>query len=258
MEVEAIKKILESHKKWLIGDGGKCANLAYANLKDVNLAYANLAYANLTGTNFAGANLAGAYLAGANLANADLTGANLIRATLVEANLAGAKLIGTYLDEANLTSAHFTEANLTHANLTYANLACADLRGANLKEINFAYAHLAAAKNISYIPFACPSDGAFIGWKKANEKIIKLQILEDSKRVSATTRKCRCNKAYVMEIQDIDGNKLEDTEISSNYDSGFVYRVGEIVEVKDFYEDRWRECSAGIHFFANRQDAVDY
>ena len=34
--------------------------------------------------------------------------------------------------------------------------------------------------------------------------------------------------------------------------------TGEIVEVGDFNEDRFVECGAGIHFFINRQDAVNY
>lgn len=40
----------------------------------------------------------------------------------------------------------------------YANLGGADLRGANLGG-----ADLRDAKEIPFIPFACPSDGAFIG-----------------------------------------------------------------------------------------------
>lgn len=36
------------------------------------------------------------------------------------------------------------------------------------------------------------------------------------------------------------------------------YRIGEIVEELNFNEDRWNECSEGIHFFINRQEAVEY
>jgi hypothetical protein len=34
--------------------------------------------------------------------------------------------------------------------------------------------------------------------------------------------------------------------------------VGETIEVKDFDDDRWNECSAGIHFFITRKEAVEY
>ena len=85
-----------------------------------------------------------------------------------------------------------------------------------------------------------------------------LEIPEDAKRLSATGRKCRCDKAKVLEIQNIDGTASGLTEIESDHDSNFIYRVGEIVSVDDFDEDRWNECSTGIHFFINRQEAVNY
>lgn len=44
----------------------------------------------------------------------------------------------------------------------------------------------------------------------------------------------------------------------SKHDSSFVYRIGETVEVTDFDQNRWNECSTGIHFFMNREDAVKY
>ena len=47
-------------------------------------------------------------------------------------------------------------------------------------------------------------------------------------------------------------------EVRSNYNSAFVYKVGDIVSVDNFDEDRFNECSTGIHFFINFQEAVDY
>lgn len=46
--------------------------------------------------------------------------------------------------------------------------------------------------------------------------------------------------------------------MSSWYDVEFVYRVGEIVKVQDFCEDRFAECAQGIHFFIDREEAVNY
>ena len=85
-----------------------------------------------------------------------------------------------------------------------------------------------------------------------------LEITEDAKRSSATSRKCRCNKAKVLGIYDIDHNLTNLNSISSDYDKNFIYNVGEIVEVSNFDEDRWNECSTGIHFFINFQEAVEY
>ena len=130
---------------------------------------------------------------------------------------------------------------------------CANLAGANLADVS-----LVVAKNVPFIPLACPDSGSFIAYKRASNYIIKLQIPEDAKRFSATGRKCRCDKAEVLEIQNLDGTLADITKIKSNFDETFIYEVGKIVSVDNFDEDRWNECSTGIHFFVNRQEAVQY
>ena len=152
--------------------------------------------------------------------------------------------------EALKGGANLYEANLRGANLRGANLRGADLRGANLYEAN-----LYEAKG-TYM--ACPTDGSFIGWKKASGYIVKLQIPEDARRSSAGGEKCRCDKAYVVEIQNADGTKADIETIHSNHDANFVYTVGATVEVSDFDGDRWNECAPGIHFFIDRRAAVEY
>ena len=129
----------------------------------------------------------------------------------------------------------------------------ADLRGADLRG-----ADLYGAKNVPFVPYACPDFGMFIGFKKASGYIVVLEIPEDAKRLSATGRKCRCDRAKVLSIQNIDGSEAGIKEVRSDYDVRFVYKVGEIVKVDNFNEDRWNECSEGIHFFINRQEAVEY
>ena len=86
---------------------------------------------------------------------------------------------------------------------------------------------------------------------------MKLEIPEDAKRSSATTRKCRCSKAKVISITGIKSGK-EYEEAFSKYNNKFVYRVGETVVPDSFDEDRWNECSHGIHFFITKQEAIDY
>ena len=130
-----------------------------------------------------------------------------------------------------------------------ANLSDADLRGAKANERTAMY-HL-----------ACPEEGAFIGFKKCDGAeecvLVKLEIPEDAKRSSATTRKCRCSKAKVISITGIKSGK-EYEEAFSQHDKKFVYRVGETVVPDSFDEDRWNECSKGIHFFITKQEAIDY
>ncbi len=187
----------------------------------------------------------GANLSGANLRGADLHGADLYGADLREADLHGA----------DLREADLRGADLYGANLREADLRGADLRGANLREANPRGADLREAIG-TYM--ACPTDGSFIGWKKASEYIVKLQIPEDARRSSAGGEKCRCDKAYVVEIQNADGTKADIETVHSNHDANFVYTVGATVEVSDFDGDRWNECAPGIHFFIDRRAAVEY
>lgn len=218
-----IKIVLEKHAKWLRGeDGGERANLCNADLRSANLRNANLSSANLFN---------------ADLRNADLRGANLFNV--------------------NLGSADLFNADLRGANLFYANIFNADLRDANLS----------GAKNTdkitwnahtAFYPLQCPETGSFIGYKNSHGKIVMLEICADAKRSSATSRQCRCNKAKVLGITNMDGSESELTEVASDYDKDFIYRVGETIEVPDFNENRWDECAAGIHFFITREEAMKY
>ena len=180
------------------------------------------------------------------------------RANLSRANLSGAYLSGANLYGANLYGANLSRANLSRANLYGANLSRANLYGANLSGAYLYGANLSGAENVPFIPYACPDFGIFIGFKKAHGHIVVLEIPEDARRLSATGRKCRCDKAKVLQIQNLDGTESGLIEIASDYTNKFIYRVGEVVSVPDFNEDRWNECSQGIHFFINRQEAVNY
>ena len=219
---EELKTILENHKHWLYEDcegwENMRANLSYADLRGANLSYANLRDANFS--------------------------------------------------YADLSYADLSYADLRGADLRDANFSYAKLRGADLRDANFSYANLSYAKNLPYIPMVCPEEGKFIGWKKAEvqgeEKnhyrkvIVELEIPASAKRSSATSRKCRCNKAKVLEIYNLDGTVAKERKCHSNYDNDFIYEVGKTVKVDDFNEDRWKECAQGIHFFINRQEAINY
>ena len=172
-----------------------------------------------------------------------------------EANLRGANLCGADLRRANLRRADLCGADLYEANLRRANLCGADLCEANLRRANLCGADLCEAKG-AYM--ACPTDGSFIGWKKTSGYVVKLQIPEDARRSSAGGEKCRCDKAYVAEIQNADGTKADIEAIHSNHDNNFVYTVGATVEVPNFDDCRWNECAPGIHFFIDRRAAVEY
>ena len=123
---------------------------------------------------------------------------------------------------------------------------------------NLSGANLSGAKNLNF-PIACPEEGSFIGFKKCQDgKIVELEIPVEALRCSASGRKCRCSKAKVLSITNIDGTDANVGMAISKYDRNFIYKVGETIEVPNFDTDRWNECSTGIHFFITRQEAVDY
>ena len=225
MTKKEFKRILRLHTMWLNSEeGGVRADLNHAELFDtilinVNLNHAELNYSNLSYTN----------LNGANLNHANLIGANLIGANLNNANLSNANLIG-------------------------ANLNGTCLNGANLNGINY-------NEQTAFFALQCPEDGAFIGYKKCDQYIIKLEITESAKRLSTTNRECRASEVLVLDIQNPDGTKSGLTEYlyDDNYTSdGTMYRVGEITKPDSFDNNRWNECSNGIHFFITFQEAVNY
>lgn len=252
MTQKELNKVLEKHQHWLRKD---CKG--WENMRAV------LDCENLDGLDFRGAMLDKAFfdyasLNKAHLSGASLNGASLYNASLNGAYLGGASLNGTSFVRASLIGASLNNASLDKACFNNACLNGASFAGASLNDTSFCEASLNNVINFPFIPFACPDTGSFIGWKKTEGKIIKLEIPADAKRCSAASSKCRCDKAKVLEIQEINGSISDITKISSDYDINFIYEVGKIVFVENFCEDRWQECSPGIHFFVNRQSAVEY
>ena len=216
---EELYEVLKNHERWLTTDGKEGER-------------ADLRFTDLSVFDLVNANLKGADLSCACLNCANLEGANLSHADLFFAELSGADLHG-------------------------ANLTCADLEGVDLGAANFAKINLSNVKNLN-IPLACPSEGSFIGWKTACCYIIKLEIPEDAKRSSGISTMCRCNKAKVLAIENKDGTPTDVTEVHSDYDKNFIYKVGETVSVDDFDNNRFNECTHGIHFYMDRDSAASY
>ena len=239
-------------KDCVINAVSKGAYLGDADLHDADLHGADLHDADLHG-----AYLRGADLHGADLHGAYLRGADLGYAYLGDADLGDADLHGAYLRGANLRGANLHDANLGYADLGDADLGDADLGYAYLGDADLHDAYLRGAKNIPFIPFACPSDGEFIGWKKVSGKLVRLLIPSDARRSSATSNKCRCDKAKVLEITYLDGSNPIESITNFNY-AVTKYVVGEMVFPDSFDENRWDECSHGIHFFINKQEAINY
>ena len=162
---------------------------------------------------------------------------------------------GAYLSDADLRGADLRGANLRGANLSGANLSDADLRDANLSGAYLSDAYLSDAY-LSDIEKArmsiVPQEGSFVGWKKAGEHIVKLLIPAESRRSNATGRKCR---AEFVEVLDVDG---ADVAVTSQHGPRTEYRKGTTVHADKWDDDRWSECSHGIHFWLTREEAEDW
>jgi uncharacterized protein YjbI with pentapeptide repeats len=220
MNKKQLQDVLESHRLWLAGGDGECADLYGTDLNGADLYGADLRRANFRGANLSGANLGCANLYGADLSYASLSCVNFSYAVLHDVNLSGATICG-------------------------ANFCGADLRGAKISDVKY-------NENTAFFALQCPEEGSFIGWKKCRSNVlVKLLIPEDAKRSSATSRKCRASKAIVLEV--IGAEK----GFSTN-DGKFVYEVGKEVFSDSFDEDRWNACSHGIHFFITRKEAENY
>ena len=133
----------------------------------------------------------------------------------------------------------YGELGGSRADLSRANLSGADLSGATGLELALAMA--------SHLP-----EGQFIGWKKCKGGVIvKLRIPEAAKRSHGASRKCRAEYADVLEVFG--------AEVGiSEHDGKTEYRAGKRVYCHQWDDDRWYECSGGIHFFITRVEAENY
>lgn len=250
MTTDQLKKILENHKRWLRGDGGERADLSGENLRHAHLEGAELSRADLRNADIRGANLTGANLAEADLSSSFLWNAILRNTDLRRANLKGADLEFADLSHSCLKRASLREACLRGVCFQWADLQGADLTKSDLQRANLE--HVLFDEYTSFYALQCPEEGAFIGWKKCeNGVLVKLLITDDAKRSSATSRMCRASKAIVLDVIGSDKG-------ISTIDTDFIYEVGKEMIPDSFDDDRWRECSHGIHFFITKAEAEKY
>ena len=174
-------------------------------------------------------------------------------------------------DNAKLQHTKFSDCDFSGSSFVNADLFSADLRACNLSDTNcdgtnFFAALLWEAKldNIlttdktKFFRNYCPEEGYIFGYKKCfNERMVQLLIPKDAKRCSSTTNACRCDKARVVAITDV--NKKESyKEAMSFVDPNFIYRLGEMVYADSYNDDRWHDSSHGIHFWMSFEEALGY
>ena len=185
---------------------------------------------------------------GVEFRNVDFNSTTFRDAVLRNCIFINCRFVGANFDNADLRSSQFYNCVFDDT----------DMREADLRKVKFQKCNtdgiIANPGTAGFWP-VCPVEGSFIGWKWADDCLVKLRIPEDARRSSGTSRKCRCDKAEVLEITK-DGEPVEVT--FSDHDYTFMYRVGKIVEEPKYDPDRWKTCAPGIHFFMTKEEAENY
>ncbi len=202
-----------------------------------------------------------------DLSNEDLSNLMLSNIIFRNANLSNTVIKYSVLNGSDLSGANLSNAVFIGSHLKSVNLRKSNLRGAVFCSTDISSALIDTNTIDKYFPSICPSEGEFIGWKKAvimedavtfHRVIVKLLIPKDARRSSAFGRKCRCDKAKVLSIETLDGLETNMDTAFSAYNGVFAYEIGKEVSVDNFDEDRSHECAPGIHFFMTREEAVEY
>ncbi len=156
-----------------------------------------------------------------------------------------------------------SELCLTHSRFNAINCKFVKVRYSEINALN------STAKYVSYsncsdelipeaYPTACPLKGEFTAYKWVEGYIIKLLIPEDAKRSSAFGFKCRASYAKVLDIYEPKQKQLHLDKIINTNRHLTKYEVGKFVYPDKFDVNRFAECSNGIHFFLNEEDAINY
>jgi hypothetical protein len=254
-----VNEYVKKHEEWVrTGGDGFTIPCEFVGVKFNDIWFGETL---LTGSIFTRCELLHCCFAGADLGNASFAGS-----LIVDCDFSSAKLTAADFSNAKVHGSDFSGARLR-----YASCLGTEFEWCNFREADFTNAHLSTAKFERYCSFSstttgywpvCPSTGSFTAYKKAYSEwgeslIVTLLIPAGARRSSATTRKCRADKAVVLDIRGLRTNEQHKIAVS-HFDHKFEYKLGEVVSVPNFNPDRWEECAEGIHFFITREEAEIY
>ena len=227
-----LEEILERHLHWLNRD---CEN--WEDMQ-ADLRYADLRYADLRYTDLRNANMSYANMRYANMRNANVSYANM-----------------SYADmrNTNMSYANMSYADIRSVDMRYANMRSVDMRNVNMIGVDMIGANMKGAdmRGVDRLKKGIKLSEPIIGWKKCkNNVLVKLEIPRGAIVFSINNKKCRTDKAKVLEIIGAD-------RAYSNY-KFFCYYVGDIIEIFNFNCEYNVECAEGIHFFRTREEAENY
>lgn len=201
-------------------------------------------------------------LSGQHLANIDFEWTNFFNVDMTGTVFEHCDLNHVWFKDCKVRGIKFLYCDVQEANFRWMDFTGADFSGSNFHHTLLEYTTLDDVKDnddTKFYRLACPESGPFIAWKCCTDlRVVQLLVPADARRVSATAETCRCDKAKVLSIKSIDETKKYDWA-QSTVDPNFYYEVGKwVTPANEFQPDRWMDSSPGIHFFMDRQQAVDY
>lgn len=211
----------------------------------------------------------------ADFRQCNLNRTHFVNCTFYKTLFFGCKLSHVVFENCRFKDVLFIDYDMRESTFSNSEFKETDFAGRNLRGTNFENitADRSTMESLSkfvtivkvtpslfdFFPLRCPETGEFYAYKKVrDDRIVKLLIPEDARRSSATSNKCRCDKAKVVEILECNGEKSNVKRVKSLHDPSFVYTLGEMVSVPNFDDNRFNECAPGIHFFMSFEEAQDY
>lgn len=259
-------------------------------LTDVDLSGTDFRRAKFNGVRFVRCNMRDAVFDGASMLRAEmedcvLDGAKFAKAGLVSSVISGCSAVGADFSHAvmpcssvlstKFRSSVFHKANACSAVMQWNDFSRSDMSGAcmsyslldtctfDMSDMSGFKAWHSTVDDCEFdavrglrLPVVCPEGYVTDAWKRCGDYIVHLRIPEDARVISVFGPQCRCDKAEVVDIELPQGGSAGVKAVSSGYRDDFVYRVGEAVSVDDFDENRWSDCTSGIHFYMSRMTAV--
>lgn len=173
-------------------------------------------------------------------------------------------LMYAYFDKCTFEDVKFVECNCQNVDYSSAQFTDTVFLKCNMENADLMCSNFNDAMLYPSIKMKCPETGSFTGYKicksiTGRRALVKLEIPEDAKRLSGTSKKCRCDKAKVVDITIIStGDKINMAKNEFYPMSQLNYVIGEYVYADSFDENRWNCCTHGIHFFMDKDDAIMY
>ena len=246
----------------------KEANLNFVDFTDsyfdsVDMNAADLTHVLFNRSTLENVNMKAADIFKSDIKNSNLCNVDFISSLVINCDCDNSSFFNSVMFRCNIWNSNFTHIN----DFYYSKIVSTFLKDCvfTFSDYEDAFADCSMKRTIitpsEPVETIVPETGSFIGYKKVRLDngscgVVRLKVLEDSKRSNGTSCMCRCSKAKVLSIIDERGEYYR--QGYSFYDKSFKYKVGEVVEVENFNDNKFLDCTHGIHFFMTEKEAWDY